>query len=525
MTGGIFHVCFASRHYPHITIARGENIVLEDQDGHKADIVSYINKKLKISNKALRGEVSMDIEHRASGVFFWVVLVVRILNEECNRGNVHTIRNRLREIPTGLTDLIQEILGRYEPTKYLFPLLQWILFSRRPLTPAELFLALQSIEPESIPNSHTPEALARDNIDRFILNTSMCLVETTKGRKPKVQFIHEVIRTHLLGPEGLVKLDPHLQKYLVSQSHDQLKMCCYHYLTSDSCNHAALAKVLPKATSSDGKTLRSHTLDTLPVLQYALENILHHANLAHVESIEQHGSLEAFPFDTWKKLSNTIAKFTSRRHTDSVSLAYILAEQGCAALLAIAMKSRPSPDEPKERCRSILGAAVDARDVGSVRVILAHDGYENSVGKDNALCMTLARTSGESEIVQALVAAKAHVSKRREHEVYSSNVNNLQSTHPGSAHELRVQWKGLEVKLSLRFAHTLASFVRDVSDRRQLSKGFSAQARQFLRYFSIMLKSQTVGIEETTARRFIRSQRKYDYQATKSVVSKVYCKC
>lgn len=405
--GTKFHVSFASRHYPHITIERSENIVLEDQDGHKADIFSYIKKKLKISNKILKGEMSKEIEDRASGVFLWVVLVVGILNDECSRGNVQMIRGRLKIIPSGLTDLIQDILDRDKPTKYLVPLLQWVLFSRRPLTPEELFLALQSIEPETIRDSHTPEALARDNIDKFILNTSKGLAEMTKGKKPKVQFIHELVRTHFLGPEGLAKLSPHLQTHLVGQSHDCLKTCCYNYLMSDPCNHVAIPTVLPKAESRDGKRLRSETLDNLPFLQYALENILHHANLAHVELTEQTEFLRLFPFATWMKLDNAIARFTSHRHSKFVSQAYLLAEQGCAALLAIAMQSQPQPDEFDERCRSILGAAIDSWDVKSVQAVLSHQGYESSLGKDNGLCMSHAIDSGELGIVQALVAAKA----------------------------------------------------------------------------------------------------------------------
>lgn len=406
-SGTKFHVCFASRHYPHITINQSESIVLEDQDGHKADIFSYIKRKLKISNIVLKGEMSKEIENRASGVFLWVVLVVGILNDEWSRGNVQTIRRRLEIIPSKLTDLIQDILDRDKPTKYLVPLLQWVLFSRRPLTPEELFLALQSIEPEALRDSHTPEALARDNIDKFILNTSKGLAEMTKGKKPKVQFIHELVRTHFLGPEGLAKLDPDLQTHLVGQSHDQLKECCYNYLMSEPCNHMTIPTELPKAESAGGKRLRSDTLAKLPFLQYALENILYHTNLAHLDSTTQLEFLESFPFDTWRKLDNAIARFTSFRHTESVSQAYLLAEQGCAALLAIAMQSQPQPDEPEERCRSILGAAVDSRDTKSVLAVLSHEGYENSLGKDNGICITHAIDNGELEIVQALVAAKA----------------------------------------------------------------------------------------------------------------------
>lgn len=435
MRGTKFHVCFASRHYPHITIERSENLVLEDQDGHKADIFSYIKKKLKISNKALKGEMSKQIEDRASGVFLWVVLVVSILNDECSRGNVQMIRNRLKEIPTGLTDLIQDILARDKPTKYLVPLLQWILFSRRPLTPEELFLALQSIESETIRDSHAPEALARDNIDKFILNTSKGLAEMTKGKKPKVQFIHELVRTHFLGPEGLAKLDAHLRTNLVGRSHNQLRTCCYNYLMSDPCDHVALPTVLPKAESPDGKGIRSETLDSLPFLQYALENILYHTNLAHFEGVKTAEVLQSFPFDTWRKLDNAIARYTSHRHTDSVSQAYILAEQGCAALLAVAMETHPQPDEPGDRFRSIIGAAVDSRDLKSVLAILGHEGYEHSLGRDNGLCITHAIESDDLDIVQALVAAKskpyrAKVVATKHHAAAKNNALLLAASQP-----------------------------------------------------------------------------------------------
>jgi hypothetical protein len=411
--GTNFRVCFASRHYPHITIERSENIVLEDQDGHKGDISSYIKKKLNFSNGALKGDMSKQIEDRASGVFLWVVLVVSILNDEYKCGNAQVVRTRLSEIPTGLTDLIQDILRRDKPTKYLIPLLQWVLFCRRPLTPVELFLALQSIGPETIQDAHTAEALIRDNIDRFILNTSKGLGEMTKGKKPKVQFIHELVRTHFLGPEGLVKLEPRLQNHLFGQSHDQLKRCCYNYLMSDQCKHLALLPVLISANSKGGKALRSQTLDTLPFLQYAVKNALHHANLAHANSVEQYDFIESFLFSAWRKLDNAIARYTSHRHNDSVSQAYILAEQGCAALLAIAMDSNPNLDEPNERCRSILGAAIEARDVGSVRAVLKHGDCRKTLGKDNSICMTRAIESDELEIVQALVEAKALLYKAK----------------------------------------------------------------------------------------------------------------
>jgi hypothetical protein len=180
------YVCFASRHYPHISIDRSESLILEDQNGHKEDISAYVKKKLKISNKSLKAKMSQQIEDRASGIFLWVVLVVRILNDECKQGNIQSVRTRLKDIPTDFGELIQDISHRNKLTKYLVPLLQWILLSRRPLAREELFLALQSIEMVSLHDSHIPEALTPDNLEKFMLNPSKGLVEMTKGKKARV---------------------------------------------------------------------------------------------------------------------------------------------------------------------------------------------------------------------------------------------------------------------------------------------------------------------------------------------------
>lgn len=43
-----FQVCFSSRHYPHITIRKGLDLVLEGQEGHTQDITNYLETELKI---------------------------------------------------------------------------------------------------------------------------------------------------------------------------------------------------------------------------------------------------------------------------------------------------------------------------------------------------------------------------------------------------------------------------------------------------------------------------------------------
>jgi hypothetical protein len=107
-----FHVCFASRHYPHVTIARGLTLVLEGQEGHDQDIANYVDSELKIGRSKVVGEIKAELQTKASGVFMWIILVVDILNKEYDRGRIHALRKRLKEIPAGLHELFRDILTR-----------------------------------------------------------------------------------------------------------------------------------------------------------------------------------------------------------------------------------------------------------------------------------------------------------------------------------------------------------------------------------------------------------------------------
>ena len=45
-----FHVCFFSRHYPHITIRKGLHLVLENLAGHDTDLANYLSSELRIED-------------------------------------------------------------------------------------------------------------------------------------------------------------------------------------------------------------------------------------------------------------------------------------------------------------------------------------------------------------------------------------------------------------------------------------------------------------------------------------------
>jgi hypothetical protein len=108
-----FQVLFSSKHYPHITITKGLSVVLEGQEEHNQDIVSYIDNKLRIGHNNLANQIKAELQEKASGVFMWVVLVVNMLNKEHNEGRpTRRLQKKLKDIPSDLHKLFRDILTR-----------------------------------------------------------------------------------------------------------------------------------------------------------------------------------------------------------------------------------------------------------------------------------------------------------------------------------------------------------------------------------------------------------------------------
>lgn len=124
-----FRVCFSSRHYPWISMATYQELILEDQEDHEDDINVYIRNKLRVPTR-MKANTVAEIQRRASGIFLWVILVVRILKVDGGWGYAHKPKARLKEIPNGLNELFQDIIHRgTQDGIYLIPKVQWIMFS------------------------------------------------------------------------------------------------------------------------------------------------------------------------------------------------------------------------------------------------------------------------------------------------------------------------------------------------------------------------------------------------------------
>lgn len=344
------HICFASRHYPHITVETGLSVVLEKQPGHDDDIASYLSSALRIGHNNLAEQIRSNLQEKSSGVFMWVVLVVDILNEEYDAGRTHILLERIKQLPEGLHDLFANILTRDRKNMHSVLLcIQWVLFAQQPLTPKQLYFAILSgSEPGNLAGCHRV-VIYEDDIKRYILHNSKGLAESTKSESPTIQFIHESVRDFLLKNDGLSRIWPHLSTNLPGQSHDVLKQCCLTYMNMEAL--ASLEELSNKGTTR------------FPLLEYANRGILYHAEQAQNDGISQQDFLATlFPRSIWVKHHNVLEKKNIRQYTANVSLLYILAEAGTPALIHAHSSRQSCFEVEKERYGlPILAAYVTKR--------------------------------------------------------------------------------------------------------------------------------------------------------------------
>jgi ankyrin repeat protein len=360
-----FQVCFSSRHYPHITIRKGLELVLEGQEGHAQDITNYVETELKIGKSKTSQQIRVELQDKSSGIFMWVVLVVDILNKESDRGQVHTLRRKLREIPGDLHALFRDILTRDSHNKGALVLcIQWVLFSKQPLSPEQLYHAiLWGIDPDAV--LEWDSEITKDVIKRFILDSSKGLAEVTMSQEQKVQFIHESVRDFLLKESGLGNIWPEYESNFQGQSNERLKQCCLTYIRRDIFTTLDISGDLLRATSpSDAANLRD--LESLPFLEYAVQNVLYHANMAEGSGILQDSFIQSFPLDCWIKLDNFFEKRIIRKHTENMSMLYVLAERNMSNLTKAFPSALPWLEVGKERYGPPLFAAMSS---GSDKVV------------------------------------------------------------------------------------------------------------------------------------------------------------
>jgi ankyrin repeat protein len=374
-----FHVCFASRHYPYITMQRCQHLTLDGQEGHEQDISGYVINKLAGEGKVM-SDLRIEVQARSQGVFLWAVLVVQILNKEHDRGsNAHQLRRRLNETPSGLHELFQDILQRGmqddASNEYSLHILQWVLYAQRPLSPEELYFAVHSNTPDTaFLEPWNPHEVELRTISLFILNSSKGLTEVApgwRGQKGVVQFIHESVRDYLQRT-GFGTLSPSLDAKSEALAHNYLYRSCSILLASEAPNHPSILLDLPTAYSKQCKALRSTVSTLFPFLEYSASNIVYHAEMAQSDTLLQQSHLETFPLYPWIRINNLFAKNDGHRYaTKAPSKASVFARKDAQKLLSIELSGLVKTFSLDET-ESALGSAFMGDSPEAFAMILEH---------------------------------------------------------------------------------------------------------------------------------------------------------
>jgi hypothetical protein len=302
-----FRVCLSSRHYPNVSLEKCQHFMLDGQSGHQQDIAAYIDNKLRLPTSKTNEEIKADVRDRAQGVFLWVVLVVKKLKHDIDRGVVKHLQRRLDEAPDGLDALFRDTLRMTGDNDGLMVnMMQWMLYARQSLTREELYFGVHSpIDGDLEPWDH--DEITSEVMDRFIVNCSRGLVESTREQYAKMQFIHESVRDYLFGG-GLGLLAPAISNNLAEASHDYLKRSCLKVLTSSTIDDVWL-----RTHSLENPDWQAHQVAgydpirriPFPLLDYAWVNIVAHAELASQHGVNQHNFIASFPLQVWNRMNQT----------------------------------------------------------------------------------------------------------------------------------------------------------------------------------------------------------------------------
>ncbi|KAK3334214.1 hypothetical protein B0T19DRAFT_148254 [Cercophora scortea] len=365
-------ICFSSRYYPTISLRKGAEIRLDDEEEHSTDITRYINAKLVLKKSQRADDLKGQILEKSAGIFLWVALVIPILNKACAGGRMDQLQKRLNEIPPGLDQLFEMILLRdQESLDDLRSCILWIFFATRPLTPTEYFFALHETGDEDSRTCWEAGDMTPEELLQFVHSTSKGLAEVTKtrskGRQPSVQFIHESVRDFLGLKNGTKKIWPNLEQGFVGFGHEMLKNRCLAEL-----------KDVPAEILVDEAATGPGLSETRPFIRYATDSLLIHSNLAQQSGVTQLEFITRFDRDShggrmlWIRLHNLFEPYGIRRYHDP-GLLYIFADCGLDSLLLVhpGLSDHLQADSSEERYFKPLAAAIVRKHKAAARVLTA----------------------------------------------------------------------------------------------------------------------------------------------------------
>ena len=198
-------ICLSSRPYRQIRPKWAPELKIEARNS--SDIALYVDRELVLPNYGDIGEIKTQTVGKASGVFLWVVLVVKRLRTAWDKGSLpRQIRQILEELPPKLEDLYSHIVGSMteEQLKLTSQIAHLVLFVKTPLSPNDLdiILALTSGPSEhsliEIASNSPINTQALSRFRAYLTEATGGLFEVSMSTSTMfVQVIHETVRGFL----------------------------------------------------------------------------------------------------------------------------------------------------------------------------------------------------------------------------------------------------------------------------------------------------------------------------------------
>jgi ankyrin repeat protein len=384
-------ICFASRYYPTLDIPTALQLELDTVDDHHDDLRRYVTSQrfspgMPGKTSSIPTQVQNNILIKANGVFLWVVLVVEILKKEFSKGNIHTVKSRLEELPPDLATLFKDIVQRDQENVDEFLLcLTWILHAKRRLTLKEFYFAM--VEDYDTDFREWGDDILEGLMHKFLRNSSKGLAELTKGKASRVQFIHESVRDFLLRGNGLRYVDPG-HNTSICHANEKLKRCCMRGMQPSSRNCLLAMKLEDNAEDLDDEmhrwrpsqrsTERELLKDRYPFMEYAVKYVFIHSDQA-VPEIPQWDFIRELDFDEWRARANWLQQHDVNVYAADTTLAYVFAQGDCASLIGLLEQQNINLHVPTtNRNRLPLFTAFANGSMNAARVLLENYGIEDS---------------------------------------------------------------------------------------------------------------------------------------------------
>ncbi|EPS44127.1 hypothetical protein H072_1870 [Dactylellina haptotyla CBS 200.50] len=325
----VLNICQSSRHYPRYSIRKVTELVLDNRTEHNQAIEKYIEGNLKIEEDSIKTELL----EKADGVFMWVILATRMLNDAYNDGRLKATRRKLDQIPSDLDEVFRTILGRDNPhQEQTVLMMQWILFSESTLHQEQIYEAvLAGTDPEALSNQ---DAIVPEDIEKYIISTGRGLIECVRRKGgTHVRFIHKTATDFLLRNNRLKMLDPSLTSDVIGSSHSRLAACCLAYLETEGFDNSH-----PES--------QQVSRDRHPFLSYVNKNLFYHAERAQARGVHQHEFLQKLQaehllFQRLKRLHDTDYNSSEyAKYGTDTSLLYVLSLNHCAELTRVLLNDK-----------------------------------------------------------------------------------------------------------------------------------------------------------------------------------------